>query len=93
MTRIEHLFTCLAEECAEVIKEVSKCQRFGPGDQHPMLTETNLQRLNEELCHILAVVQMLVEEDIGVQTPIASIDKMIRVEDYILYAKERGTVC
>ena len=35
MNREEHLLTILSEECAEVIKDVSKALRFGLDDYPP----------------------------------------------------------
>ena len=35
----------LAEECAELIKAISKLERFGPNNHHSDSDVTNLQRL------------------------------------------------
>jgi NTP pyrophosphatase (non-canonical NTP hydrolase) len=56
----------LQEECAEVIKEVSKCMRFGPDQIKPGTQQTNLQHLEAELGDVLAMIALLEEADIGV---------------------------
>lgn len=56
----------LQEECAEVIVEVSKIFRFGPDQCMAGSDETNLQRLEKELGDLQAMIQLLVEQDVGV---------------------------
>ena len=98
MTRQEHLLACLTEECAEVIKEVCKIQRFGPNDHHPDIEDSklNVQRLKDEIVDLIGVVDMLQDEKfidmdiLGLEEQIEA--KKARVEKYILYAKEKGTV-
>lgn len=71
MTREQHLLICLAEECSEVVKEVTKILRFGliqEGDElrHTTLkgrvVEPNGPRLEQEIIDVLAVVDMLFQE-------------------------------
>jgi NTP pyrophosphatase (non-canonical NTP hydrolase) len=56
----------LQEECAEVIKEVSKCMRFGPDQIKPGTQQSNLQHLERELGDVVAMISLLEEADIGV---------------------------
>lgn len=56
----------LSEECAEVAKEVSKIMRFGPDQIKPGKNKTNIQVLEEELGDLLAMIELLVDKDIGV---------------------------
>ena len=56
----------LSEECAEVAKEVSKIMRFGPDQIKPGKDQTNIQVLEEELGDLLAMIELLVDKDIGV---------------------------
>lgn len=56
----------LQEECAEAIQAISKCFRFGP-DQCKLDTDiTNIQALQQELGDINAMVELLVDQKVGV---------------------------
>jgi NTP pyrophosphatase (non-canonical NTP hydrolase) len=56
----------MSEECAEVAKEVSKIMRFGPDQIKPGKEKTNIQVLEEELGDLLAMIELLVDKNIGV---------------------------
>lgn len=56
----------LSEECAEVAKEVSKIMRFGPDQVKPGKDKTNIQVLEEELGDLMAMIELLVDKNIGV---------------------------
>lgn len=56
----------MSEECAEVAKEVSKIMRFGPDQIKPGKDKTNIQVLEEELGDLLAMIELLVDKDVGV---------------------------
>jgi hypothetical protein len=56
----------LQEECAEVIVEISKCFRFGPDQIMQGLEETNIQRLQKELGDLTAMIELLVDNNVGV---------------------------
>jgi NTP pyrophosphatase (non-canonical NTP hydrolase) len=58
------LLTILAEECAEVIKAVSKALRFGLADGYPGTLTTNSADIGQEVGDILCVVEKLVERGI-----------------------------
>jgi NTP pyrophosphatase (non-canonical NTP hydrolase) len=58
----------LQEECAEVTQAISKCFRFGPDQVKPNSSnnQTNVQALQEELGDLLAMIELLVDKDVGV---------------------------
>jgi NTP pyrophosphatase (non-canonical NTP hydrolase) len=56
----------LQEECAEVTQAVSKCFRFGPDQMKPNKPMTNIQMLEEELGDLLAMIELLTDNNIGV---------------------------
>jgi NTP pyrophosphatase (non-canonical NTP hydrolase) len=56
----------LQEECAEVTQAVSKCFRFGPDQMKPNKPMTNIQMLEEELGDLLAMVELITENNIGI---------------------------
>lgn len=56
----------LQEECAEVTQAISKCFRFGPDQIKPGKADTNIQMLQEELGDLLAMIDLLVGKNIGV---------------------------
>ena len=53
MTRNEEIMTILAEECAEVIVELSKVKRFGMSENH--------SKLVKELCDLQAMLNIMYE--------------------------------
>jgi len=64
----KEILTILQEECAEVIVEVSKCFRFGPDQMMEGLDVTNMQRLQKELGDLQAMIELLVDNNVGVTT-------------------------
>jgi len=64
----KEILTILQEECAEVIVEVSKCFRFGPDQMMEGVDVTNIQRLQKELGDLLAMVELLTDNNVGVTT-------------------------
>jgi NTP pyrophosphatase (non-canonical NTP hydrolase) len=66
-SQTEEILHILQEECAEVIQAISKCQRFGFNNAKPGTDKTNLDQLQEELGDVMAMVELLVEQKIGVQ--------------------------
>ena len=56
----------LQEECAEVTQAISKCFRFGPDQIKPGKDRTNLNMLQEELGDLLAMIDLLVWNNVGV---------------------------
>lgn len=56
----------LQEEAAEVIVEVSKCFRFGPDQMLKDTNVTNIQKLEKEIGDFYAMVDILLDQKIGV---------------------------
>lgn len=63
---LREILIILQEECAEVIVDISKCFRFGPDQMMNEFDLTNLQRVGKELGDVLAMVELLVEANVGV---------------------------
>ena len=70
----------LQEEAVEVAKEVSKIMRFGPDQIKPGKELTNIQVLQEELGDLLAMIELLVDKDIGVNTEGLELAKKAKFE-------------
>jgi NTP pyrophosphatase (non-canonical NTP hydrolase) len=64
----KEILTILQEECAEVIVEVSKCFRFGPDQMMAGVDITNMQRLQKELGDLQAMIELLIDNKVGVTT-------------------------
>jgi len=64
----KEILTILQEECAEVIVEVSKCFRFGPDQMMEGMDVTNIQRLQKEIGDVQAMIELLVDNNVGVTT-------------------------
>lgn len=63
---VREILLIMQEECAEVTQAISKCFRFGPDQIKPGKDFTNVQMLQEELGDLLAMIELLVEKDVGV---------------------------
>ncbi len=61
----------LQEECAEVITVISKIKRFGLHNFNPFHPERtpNYERLENEIGDVMAMVQLVLQEEIGVTVP------------------------
>lgn len=94
MMREEHLLVILNEECAEVIKEVSKALRFGLDDKEPNQDKTNREKIVIELNDIFTIVQMLIVDNIikeeNLFTYTATSKKKQKVENFLKYSKSIG---
>lgn len=94
MNSVEHLLTCLSEECSEIQQAVAKALRFGLGDGSPITETTNAYDIAKECVDFLAVLEML--ESTGVLKKLSTqelIDKKkLKVLSYMEYARERGTL-
>lgn len=102
MTRLEHLLTILAEECAEVAQRASKALRFGLGEIEPGQDKTNARRIMDEVNDFIAVYQMIAGPVVSPTSPLfrgdpgewmrAIHEKQQKVERFLAYAKECGTL-
>ena len=93
MTRLEHLFACLIEECAEVSQRATKALRFGALEVQPGQRKHNITRLSEEFNDLLAVAQMVNEYHNGLIPDQKHIDKKKRkILKYMRYAREKGAL-
>lgn len=95
MTRTEHLLVCLAEEAAEIQQSVTKALRFGLNDTRPGHHGTNSKEITIEFYDLIAVGEMLQNEGI---IPVGGLkdkciaDKKVKVEKWLKYAEQQGTV-
>jgi len=89
VTKIQHLLTCLAEECAEVAQRVSKAQRFGLQEVQPGQPLNNAERIVKELNDLWAVVEML---DLCHVDRAAIEEKKRKVTQFMEYAAKCGTL-
>lgn len=64
MSRIDYLLSHLAQECCEVAIRCTKAQHFGLDEVQPEQSLTNRQRIQEELCDLLALVDEMYESEI-----------------------------
>lgn len=75
----------LAEECAEVIQIKSKITRFGLQDRYPAIGgKTNRERLEEEIGHVFALVDVLLHRGIITETGVEAgrVHKLTRLEGW-----------
>ena len=107
MNRKEHLLTILGEECSELHQELCKALRFGIWEQRDLPT-SNSQRIFKEYNDLIAMVEMVneVAKETSFQEASVTVgdkgimyrdEKMIqakkkKVEKYLLYSKELGTL-
>ena len=103
MNRQEHLLTILGEECSELHQEICKALRFGINEQRDLPTN-NAQRMFKEFNDLLAMVDMVNESTIETSKGILYSKgvmyrgedliktKKEKVEKYLLYSKECGTL-
>jgi len=94
MTRLEHLLSTIVEECNETGQRATKAMRFGIHEIQPDQSLTNSERLVYEFNDILAVMEMLLDEGhINTIIDRTAIElKKQKVEKYLKYAKECGTL-
>lgn len=77
---LREILTILQEECAEVIVDISKCFRFGPDQMMQGSNETNLQRLQKELGDLQAMIELLVDLNVGVTNKEIELAKKAKFE-------------
>jgi NTP pyrophosphatase (non-canonical NTP hydrolase) len=74
--RVNEALNLLQEECAEVIVEVSKCNRFGLDNLHYKTGATHKSMLEQEIGDVLALVDILIEE--GAVSHVGLIDAKLK---------------
>lgn len=100
MNTQEYLITCAMEECNEIAKELSKCNRFGSDEMMEGHHLTNAQRVRAELVDLLSVIDMLTAVnqsfsfniDINGHDHGGYLEKRIKVQKYLNYSMELGIV-
>ena len=88
MTKIEHLLSTLAEECAEVGQRASKALRFGLHEVQPGQSDNNVRRIEIELADVMATAELLglvIRED-------EKAAKKIKLAKYLDYSRDLGTL-
>ena len=85
------------EECAEIQKAAAKALRFGLDDHAPGSDTTNVDDISNEIIDLLAIVEMLKAEKIisyicQQEAELLIEAKREKVEKYIVYSKERGSL-
>lgn len=93
MNRTEHLLSCLAEECAEVVQRASKALRFGLSEVQPGQEFTNQQRLWHELNDLAGVAELLIRDTGagGLSRDLVNAKKD-KVEQFLSYSEQCGTL-
>jgi hypothetical protein len=92
MTREEHLLVILAEECAEISKEAAKALRFGLEHVGPGQNLTNAEKIKNEVADFTAVLTMLKLRHVPLVFEAQIEDKMRKVEHFLEYSKQCGTL-
>ena len=94
MTKQEHLLTIAAEECVEVAQRLTKALRFGMEEVQPGQTLTNRERIYAEYYDLRAVLGMCGIDawDDSLQAKNAEQEKVQKVEHFLAYAEQCGTV-
>jgi len=97
MNEEEHILSCLAEECNEIGKNVSKALRFGLSDWGPGKSLNNAQAIRYEFLDLVAVMELLISRGILERTSevdegLAKQAKKEKVLQYIEVAKKLGTI-
>lgn len=60
------ILVILGEEASEVSKEIFKIMRFGPDQCKPNSDETNIQALEKEIGDFMAMVELIMEQNVGI---------------------------
>ena len=65
----QYLLVTLMEELSELQQAVSKCYRFSPDHTYEMYEESNIQRLQNELNDVLALMHLLERSGLKIHHP------------------------
>ena len=74
----KEILLILQEECAEVIQAISKCMRFGPDQIKPGKEHTNIAHLEQEIADVQAMMELLVDNNVGVSLSNIELKKQIK---------------
>src|ERR1051326_5746430 len=87
----DFLLIQLMEECGEVVQRVAKIFRFGMDEIQPHHSETNKERLSNELHDLGSTIRMLNEEGLLEPFDENKIEaKKRKVLAHMEYSRERG---
>lgn len=108
MNRNEHILTVVAEEGAELSKEISKALRFGLTDVYSRIVEGELEdprtvkeKIRDEFIDLLGAYQKAVEEGLLLGVGLSELPKSVldriyvkgdKIEAYMQYSVTRGTL-
>ena len=93
LTEEQYLLICLAEECTEVTQRVTKQLRFGSDEVQPGQPLNNAERTAGELNDLLATHGRLIEtRALPTPDPAAILAKFGKIDRYMNYSRERGTL-
>jgi NTP pyrophosphatase (non-canonical NTP hydrolase) len=84
---VQEILNILQEECAEVIQAISKCNRFGPDQCKYDSDITNMQHLQQELGDVLAMIELLVNQNVGVSNEAISEAKLRKFDKLKRWSK------
>lgn len=91
-TKLDHLFSCLGEECGEVQQVLGKIDRFGLNDIKPGTDQPNWEKLRIEVHDIMAVYEMYCNE-VGYKPELSRHLiklKKEKVEELMIYSRSVG---
>lgn len=93
MNTVEYLLQSLGEELCETAQETSKCNRFGLLDVKPGGTLSNKARLELELSHVQAVIEVLQEEGVTLELDYEEVArKKFEIRRWMSYSYMKGTL-
>jgi NTP pyrophosphatase (non-canonical NTP hydrolase) len=75
------LLVILNEECGETVQEICKILRFGINEHsHHTKDKTHLQCLTQEMGDLLAMIELVMESDLGITFPALIVAKQKKLE-------------
>lgn len=94
MTEEQYLLTILIEECNETAQRATKALIFGLQEIQPEQPLTNAERIIYEFNDIIAIMELLMSRKLmeTVYDGVAIGLKKIKIEKYLEYSKECGTL-
>lgn len=93
MTNKEFHLVKLLEECSEVIHMCSKSLRFGIDERKDEVSETNKDKLTQEMIEVIAAVELAQEHGvIGKMCPSKILDAKKRILKYKKVSQIKGRV-